>query len=165
MNTCVLLQGQVGHSRGDSERRGGRRRGKSRRGEWVDAFLQYVRGGMLSWCWQTCWCWNADAQPHLSGDGGRVGSDPAASEVPKGLRARQQTFHLTADHHLHVHEHRSPSPTSRSRISSVVWACLCLLTVLTVTLRANLSAGYLETSNCDLSLLVRLSILVKIQKI
>ena len=112
MNTFVLLQGQVGHSRGDSERRGGRRRGKSRRGEWADAFLQYVRGGMLSWCWQTCWCWNADAQPHLSGDGGRVGSDPAAGEVPKGLRARQQTFHLTAVTIICGFEHPSPSPTS-----------------------------------------------------
>ena len=121
MNICVLLQGQVGHSRGDSKRRGGRRRGKSRRGEWVE-------GGcwLLSWCRQICWCWIADAQPHLSGDGGRVGSDPAASEVPKGLRARQQTFHLTAVTIICGFEHRSPSPTPTSSNFKIPHLLRCL---------------------------------------
>ena len=99
-----------------------------------------------------------------------MGSDPAAGEVSEGLRARQQTFHLTADHVTIMSEHRSPSPSPTSSNFNPH-----LLRCFGVSLPPNGAnsdsgeptcclGGHLETSNCDLSLLVRLSILVKIQK-
>ena len=39
-------------------------------------------------CWFSNW--------RYQGDGGRVGSDSTASEIPKGLRASKQTFDLTS---------------------------------------------------------------------
>ena len=105
----------------------------------------------------------------LSGDGGRVGSDPAAGEVPEGLRARQQTFHLTADHVTIMFI------VLRLRLRLPATSIPHLLRCFGVSLPPNGAnsdsgeptcclGGDLETSNCDLSLLVRLSILVKIQK-
>ena len=97
-----------------------------------------------------------------------MGSDPAAGEVSEGLRARQQTFHLTADQVTIMSEHRSPSPSSTSSNFNLL---RCFGESLPPN-GANSESGEptcclggdLETSNCDLSLLVRLSILVKIQK-
>ena len=63
-----------------------------------------------------------------------MGSDSTASEIPKGLRASKQTFDLTSFSFL-LPDRCSTSPIVR------IW-------------RTHLAFGRLQTSNCDLSLLV-----------
>ena len=145
MNICVPLQGQVGHSRGDSERRGGRRRGKSRCGEWAARFsticqrgdVELVQTNMLMlkcWCTTTSLRWWRTCGVRSSCRWSTRGASRAPADLPFDR--------WPSDHHVRLRASFSVSDFQQlqSRISSVVSAYLCLLTVLTVTLESQLVA-------------------------